>query len=100
MTTDSREPYEDTGGASERAVVRALIALIALTAVSLVMSYLPIGHAHAPVALAIAAVKAVVVVYAFMEIGHASTPARIVVVTTLAFIALLCAGTIADVKLR
>jgi hypothetical protein len=35
-----------------------------------------------------------------MELRRASTPARVVALVTVAFIALLCAGTVADLALR
>jgi len=44
--------------------------------------------------------KASLVVYWFMELPHAALPARVVGLVTLAFIALLCGGTIGDVAFR
>jgi caa(3)-type oxidase subunit IV len=63
-------------------------------------AHAPLGWAAIPVALAIAAIKASVVAYWFMELPLASTPARVVALVTIAFIALLCAGTIGDLALR
>jgi caa(3)-type oxidase subunit IV len=81
-------------------LVRALIALVALTALSFWLAHLELGGASKLAAIAIAAVKAAVVAISFMEILRASTPARVVALVTIAFIALLCAGTVADVALR
>jgi cytochrome c oxidase subunit IV len=85
---------------SGRPFVLALLALVALTAVSWGVAQVALGRASTPVALAIAAVKAAVVATAFMELRRASATARIVALVTVAFIALLCAGTVADVALR
>jgi cytochrome c oxidase subunit 4 len=86
--------------ASGRPIVFAIAGLIALTIVSWVASQLDIGGAETPIALTIASAKAVIVAIVFMELTHASLVARVVAVTTLAFIALLCAGTVTDVALR
>jgi cytochrome c oxidase subunit 4 len=80
--------------------VLALLALLVLTAISWGIAHAPLGWAAIPVALAIAAIKASVVAYWFMELPLASTPARIVALVTIAFIALLCAGTVGDLALR
>ncbi|MDX2093331.1 MAG: cytochrome C oxidase subunit IV family protein [Kofleriaceae bacterium] len=77
-----------------------LAGLLALTLISWAISHAHLGWASVAIALAIAIVKAGVVAYWFMELPHVATPARVVVIVTLAFIALLCAGTVADVALR
>lgn len=96
---DLAEP-QDPAPPSARPLVLALLALVALTAVSWGMAHVELGAAGTPVAIAIAAVKAGVVAVAFMELPRASVPARVVALVTVAFIALLCAGTVADVALR
>lgn len=88
----------DTPGG--RPIVIALLVLVALTAASYGISFVELGAAGAPLAIAIAAVKAGVVAVVFMELMRASPTARIVGIVTIAFIALLCAGTVSDVALR
>jgi cytochrome c oxidase subunit 4 len=83
-----------------RPLVLVLAALLALTLISWAVSHLHLGWASVVIALGIAVIKASVVLYWFMELPHVSTPARIAVIVTLSFIALLCAGTVADVALR
>ena len=87
---------ESTG----KKLVLALVALALLTALTFGLSRLSLGHAEAPVALGIAALKAAVVAAWFMELPRAAKPAWILVGVTLSFIALLCAGTVADVTMR
>jgi cytochrome c oxidase subunit 4 len=77
-----------------------LLALLALTAISFAVSRIDLGLANTPIALAIATLKAAVVAYWFMELPLASRPSRIVALVTIAFIALLCSGTVADIGLR
>ena len=91
---------EPEAHAPVRPLVVTLVALLALTLISWAISHLELGHASTPIALAIAAVKAGFVAYWFMELPLAATPARIVVIVTLAFITLLCAGTVTDIALR
>jgi caa(3)-type oxidase subunit IV len=83
-----------------RALVLTILVLLGLTAVSFLIAKVELGPLSTPVALAIATVKAVVVGWWFMELPHASLPARVVALVTVAFIALLCAGTVADIALR
>ncbi len=83
-----------------RSLVLALAALGVLTALTFFLSRLSLGGAEAPVALVIAAAKAGVVATWFMELPRASKPAWILAGVTIGFIALLCAGTVADVALR
>lgn len=93
-------PSQPSHPASGRPLVIALVVLLALTAISWGIAHAPLGRAAIPVALAIAAIKAGVVAYWFMELPLASRPARIVAVVTIAFIAVLCAGTVGDLGLR
>jgi caa(3)-type oxidase subunit IV len=81
--------------------VRALAILLALTLASFIFSFfVHLGRASTLVALVIAAVKASIVALAFMEVREASLPSRVIALVTIAFIALLCAGTATDVLLR
>lgn len=83
-----------------RPLVLTILALLALTVISYVVSLVDLGALATPVAIAIAVVKAGIVAWMFMELPHASLPARVVALVTLSFIALLCAGTVADIALR
>lgn len=85
---------------SGRPLVLVLLGLLVLTLASWAISTVGLGAASVAIALAIAAVKASLVLYWFMELPHAALPARVVGLVTIAFIALLCAGTITDVALR
>jgi cytochrome c oxidase subunit 4 len=80
--------------------VFVLVGLLALTVTSWAISNAELGAASVAIALGIAVIKASLVVYWFMELPHAATPARVVGLVTLAFIALLCGGTVADVAFR
>jgi cytochrome c oxidase subunit 4 len=91
---------EPASHASGRPVVLTLIALLVLTLISWGISNFALGWASMVVALAIAALKAGLVVYWLMELPLAATPARIIIIVTISFIALLCAGTVADVSFR
>jgi caa(3)-type oxidase subunit IV len=85
---------------SARPLVVALIVLVVLTATSWAIAHVELAGFGTPVAIAIAAVKASVVGVAFMELPRASLPARVIAFVTIAFIALLCAGTVTDIVLR
>ena len=85
---------------SGRPLVLTLAALLVLTAISWVMSHVPLGGASTPIALLIAGIKASIVAVWFMELPRASGPAKITAAVTLSFIVLLCGGIVADVALR
>jgi caa(3)-type oxidase subunit IV len=74
-------------------LIATLVALVVLAAASWLV-------AEPAVSLAIAAVKAVLIAWVFMELSHAHPVPRLVAVIAIGFIALLCAGTMADVALR
>ena len=97
---EAREPSDAHGGSGARRLVLALVALVTLTAISWGMAHVHLGRASTFIAVAIAAVKAVIVAVAFMEVTRASTTARIVALVTVTFIALLCAGVVADIEFR
>lgn len=83
-----------------RPIVLTLIALVVLTAISWIMSHVPLGAASTPIALAIAAVKASLVATWFMELPRASAPAKITAIVTISFIALLASGIVGDIAMR
>lgn len=81
--------------------VIALVALLALTALSFGLHFASLGGAvGTTVALTIAGVKVGIVALVFMEL-RASLPAtRLIAAVSLAFVALLCLGIIGDVAMR
>jgi len=85
---------------SGRPLVLVLAGLLALTLASWALSHVELGSTSVAIALAIAAAKAGLVLYWFMELPHATLPARVVGLVTIAFIALLCGGTVTDVVFR
>ena len=85
---------------TKRHLLLALAALVTLTLGSWGLAHLHLGYAAVPVALGIAVIKAGIVAVIFMEVPHASRPAHIAALVTIFFIALLAAGTAADVETR
>lgn len=85
---------------SFRFVLATGAAVLVLWAVSLAVSYVPLGAASLPVALAIAAVKAVLVVLFFMELARAQLSIKLTVVTALALTFTLIAFMLADIATR
>jgi cytochrome c oxidase subunit 4 len=98
MDTDAHDP--EAASTSGRPLVWTLLALLVLTVISWAISHVHLGRPSTLIALAIAGVKAALVAIAFMELPRASGQARIVAVVTVAFILLLCAGTVGDVAFR
>jgi len=95
MTTEPKTAA--TGGVH---YVVALAVLLALTATSFALSRVAAGGASHWLALAIAAIKVMVVGYVFMHLREATFATRLVALVVLLFIAILCAGVVADVALR
>jgi caa(3)-type oxidase subunit IV len=84
-----------------RPLVFALIALLALTALSFGLHFAPLGgRLGAIVALAIAGTKVTVVALVFMELRASMVATRVVAVTSVAFVALLCLGIAGDIAFR
>lgn len=90
----------DPGPSQSRPLILAFVGLLILTGVSWAFAHVSLGNASTPIALLIAGVKASIVAIVFMELHRATTPARVTAFVTLSFIALLAAGTVADVSLR
>jgi cytochrome c oxidase subunit 4 len=85
---------------SARALLLNFVALMALGALSLVLSFARLGDAGYVVALVIAVVKAALVALIFMELIVARFTVRIVLVTAVGFVCLLIAFMLTDVLLR
>ena len=78
----------------------ALGGLVVLTVTSFVIAHVDTGAAGAPIAYLIAVMKAAIVVMVFMEVRAAGVVGWASVAVAIGFIALLCAGAVADVALR
>lgn len=79
----------------------AWLALLVLTGLSFGASYIvPQGAAGLTAALGIAAVKAALVMLVFMHLLEMRFASQLVILVTILFIALLCLGAVADVRLR
>ena len=78
----------------------ALGGLVVLTLTSFLLSHVPTGAAAAPIAYLIAVMKAAIVVVVFMEVSTAGVVGWASIAVAVGFIALLCAGAVADVALR
>lgn len=88
------------GALSMKAFTWTWIALLALAALSLWFSWLPLGAWETPLALAIAAVKAVLVLLIFMELWEASFLPRFVILVVLGTLTLLLSLMVLDVLTR
>ena len=99
---DPAHPGErhDPGPSQSRPLILAFVGLLVLTGLSWAFAHVPLGDASTPIALLISALKAVIVAIVFMELHRATTPARVTAFVTISFIAILAAGTVADVALR
>ncbi len=74
--------------------------LLALTALTVAVSFVPLGVLHVPVALAIAAAKAVLVVLFFMHVRHSGPISKLVIAVALVWLFILVAGTVDDYLTR
>lgn len=83
-----------------RHYVYVYLGLLALTALSFGLSWLPLGAADTPAALVIAVAKSTLVVLFFMHLLEQRTINALVLFTTLFFIALLTSLMVADVATR
>lgn len=82
------------------AFIIGLLALHALTLASFGLSFLDPGGLVLGLALAIALVQVFIIAVVFMHLYESRFGVQFIAVTTLLWIALLCAGMIADVGLR
>lgn len=87
-----------SGGATTYAAVFA--ALLALTAVTVLASYVDLGMMNVAVALLIASAKASLVALYFMHLKGESPLVWAFALTPLFFLALIVFGTLADTALR
>jgi caa(3)-type oxidase subunit IV len=82
---------------SGKNLVLTFAALLALAALSWFAASVGTGTG---VALAIASAKAIAIALVFMELSRAHPVDRIIAIAAVSFVALLCAGALADVALR
>jgi caa(3)-type oxidase subunit IV len=80
--------------------VLALVGLLALTALSFGLHFVPLGAAGAAMALSIATAKIAIVGTVFMELRESMAATRMIALVTVAFVALLCLGIAGDVAFR
>lgn len=85
---------------TKRTVLGAYLALLALAALSLWTSTLPLGAWAMPAALLFAAAKVAIVALVFMDLAEHGGGVRVVAITAPAFLALLLLAMLADVWLR
>jgi caa(3)-type oxidase subunit IV len=87
--------------ASSAKYVAALVALLALTALSFGLGrFARLGAAGPFIAFSIAGIKVIIVGLIFMELRDSLPATRLVAVVTVLFVALLCLGILADVAFR
>ena len=83
-----------------RTSILVWVALLALTALTLGVSYLHLGVLNAAVALALASVKAALVGLYFMHLRRESPLVRAFALVPLFFLALIILGTLSDTLFR
>jgi len=76
------------------------IALLVLSGLTFLLSFLPLGPLHVPIALLIAAGKGALIVLVFMHLAEQPSGNRVILVFWLLLFAILVALTAADVATR
>lgn len=82
---------------ASRRLVLTFCALVALGALSLGLSFVPLGVLASPAAYSLATLKAVLVAMVFMELRDASASIRWTAIAAPLFVALLSAFVVGDV---
>jgi len=95
---ESIEEHRHITGYGQLAVILAL--LLALTGVTVAVSYIHLGFFNVPVALAIAALKASLVLLFFMHLRHEGPVIRYAFITAILFLAVMIGFTFWDVAFR
>jgi len=85
---------------SARAYVLTALALLALTALTIGVAFLPLGPWHSLVALGIAATKALIIALVFMHLRSSPPTVRLTAAAGLFWLAIMLAGTLDDVVTR
>jgi cytochrome c oxidase subunit IV len=81
-------------------LIKALVGLLALTALTFGLHFVHMGRASIIVALVIASAKVTVVGLVFMELRSSLAATRAVAIVAVVFVALLCLGMTGDVAFR
>jgi len=84
----------------QRAYAANWAALVALAALSFVLSKRPVSSASMPIAMSIATAKALLIVFFFMHVARYKVSARLAAVAALGMITLLAGLMVADVMTR
>ena len=87
-------------GLTGRSYFLAWAALVALSLLTLALSFAPLGGFHAGVAVLIATVKGAIIVLVFMHLIEQANVIRLALVFALLLLAILVALTAADVATR
>lgn len=95
---ESIEEHRHIVGYGQLAVILAL--LLALTGVTVTVSYVHLGFFNVPVALTIASLKAALVLLFFMHLRHEGPVIRYSFITTIMFLAIMIGFTFWDVAFR
>ena len=83
-----------------RTYLMVFAALLALTALTVAASFLPVGALHVPIALAIAGLKATLVLLIFMHVWYSKRLILVVALSGLLWLAILIVETMADYMTR
>ena len=83
-----------------RTYVTVFAALLALTALTVAASFLPVGGLHVPIALTIAGAKAALVLLIFMHVWYSKRLILVVALSGLVWLAILIVFTMADYLTR
>ncbi|MBB5348843.1 cytochrome C oxidase subunit IV family protein [Desulfoprunum benzoelyticum] len=95
---ESSEEHRHIVGYGQLAVVLAL--LLALTGVTVAVSYIDLGFLNVPAALTIATLKAALVLLFFMHLRYEGPIIRYGFITTVMFLAIMIGFTFWDVAFR
>jgi caa(3)-type oxidase subunit IV len=95
-----RDARQASPTVSTRTYVAVFAVLLALTATTIGLAFVPLGRWSTPVALGIAATKALLIAAVFMHLRHGTVTSRLAAVAGLLWLSILLAGTLDDVITR
>jgi cytochrome c oxidase subunit IV len=96
VTNAATQDAHSTPSITPRTYVLVFIALIALTVVTVGLSFFDLGPWHLVAGMGIGVVKAVLVILFFMHVLHSDRLTWLVIAAGFFWLALLIGGTIAD----
>lgn len=85
---------------SVRTYILTALALLGMTALTIGVSFLPLGPWHTVVSLGIAGTKALLIAAVFMHLRYGGATPRLAVLAGLLWLGILLAGTLDDVVTR